>query len=86
MYVDFLNPLLAFVVCEAISRRLGWMTYPRYPILSVKSQHLFILGVVLAMQRSVSTVRPRRMCSSEDLEKITMSTKYTREILPPHCK
>lgn len=84
MFVVFFDSLMAFIVCDTISRHSGRVTCPKWLIILAKNWNLFILSVMPALGRKISTVRARSMCFCRNFEKPTMSSKDTRELLS-HC-
>lgn len=74
------NPLIAFVVSDAISTRQRRLTCPKKSMVLEKNRHFFSLSGTLAFHRSVSTLRTWLICCCGDLEKMTISSKYMKAI------
>lgn len=77
--VGVCSPLMAFDINDAILKRRGRITCPKFSIPTLRNRHFFSLSVLAGLRRSVSTSRRWPICLCRDLEKITMSSKFTRE-------
>lgn len=81
MFVRFFHPHIAFVVRDAISRRLERIMCSKWSNVLVKNRSFYSLNVASALWREMSTVRMWWMCFWENRDVITMSSVYLR----PSC-
>lgn len=72
------SPMLTFSASDAISRRQGRITCSYQSLVAVKNGTFFNFSVITVLRRSLSRLRTWSIGSCGNLEKRSMSSKYTR--------
>lgn len=70
---DVWSSVMSSVVCDAISKRPGWIACLGQSIVSAMKRHFLKLRVTLELVRSMSTFGTRTICLFGVLEKTTIS-------------